>query len=247
VTNGGERQGGLEGKYDGYTVYDRDGDKIGKVDDIFVDEDDREEYVGVKTGLFGLSGTTMIPAEIISASEGDRALRVDVPKERIKDAPNYGDQDDIDAAYEDRVRQHFGLETTGTSSGRGSYGPYSDSGGADDRTGNDGRETGREESDEGRRGEDSGGYREGNAPTTGTSTGASTGAQTEDREGSGGEMERGGGGDREVSGAGYRDAEGGDQGEGMGLTSRRRRVRRRSLREENEEVFEEEETSGGPR
>jgi len=60
-------------------------------------------------------------------------------------------------------------------------------------------------------------------------------------------MERGGGGDREVSGAGYRDAEGGDQGEGMGLTSRKRRVRRRSLREENEEVFEEEETSGGSR
>lgn len=241
VVTSGERHNDLEGKYDGYTVYDRDGEKIGKVDDLFVDEDDREEYVGVKTGLFGLSGTTMIPAELVSANDADKALRVDAPKDRIKDAPNYSDQDDIDAAYEDRVRQHFGLETA-SSSGRGTYGRYSDSGGAEDRSGDDSQQTGREESGEGQRDEGRGGYREGSA----TEAGASTGAATEDREGSGGEMEREGDGDREVSGAGYREAEGGDRGEGMGLTSRRRRVRRRSLREEDEEVFEEEETPGGP-
>jgi hypothetical protein len=58
-----ERLRELEDKYEGFTVYDRDGDKIGKVDDLFVDDSDREEYIGVKMGLFGLSGTTLIPME----------------------------------------------------------------------------------------------------------------------------------------------------------------------------------------
>ena len=44
----------LEEKYEGYKVYDNAGEKIGKVDDIFVDEQDREEYIGVKMGFFGL-------------------------------------------------------------------------------------------------------------------------------------------------------------------------------------------------
>ena len=38
----------IEDRYADYTVYDRDGDKIGKVDDIFVDETDQPEYLGVK-------------------------------------------------------------------------------------------------------------------------------------------------------------------------------------------------------
>ena len=44
----------IEERYEGYEVYDRNGEKVGKVDDLFVDENDRPEYLGVKTGLFGL-------------------------------------------------------------------------------------------------------------------------------------------------------------------------------------------------
>src|SRR5918993_5385835 len=54
----------LDDKYEDYTIYDNVGEKIGKVDDVFIDETDREEYIGVKMGLFGLSGTTLIPMEI---------------------------------------------------------------------------------------------------------------------------------------------------------------------------------------
>ncbi|MDQ3386651.1 MAG: PRC-barrel domain-containing protein, partial [Actinomycetota bacterium] len=39
-----------EERFAGYTVYDRDGDKIGRVDDLFLDEADQPEYVGVKMG-----------------------------------------------------------------------------------------------------------------------------------------------------------------------------------------------------
>ena len=42
--------------FEGYEVYDRDGDKIGKVDDLFLGETDEPEYIGVEMGLFGLLG-----------------------------------------------------------------------------------------------------------------------------------------------------------------------------------------------
>jgi hypothetical protein len=38
----------VEDRYAGYNVYDPDGERIGKVDDLFVDETDSPEYIGVK-------------------------------------------------------------------------------------------------------------------------------------------------------------------------------------------------------
>ncbi|MGI8860700.1 MAG: PRC-barrel domain-containing protein, partial [Rubrobacteraceae bacterium] len=47
----------LEEKYEDYKVYDNQGSKIGKVDDLFINEADHEEYIGVKLGLFGMRST----------------------------------------------------------------------------------------------------------------------------------------------------------------------------------------------
>jgi sporulation protein YlmC with PRC-barrel domain len=78
----------LEEKYEDYKVYDNAGEKIGKVDDLFVDEADREEYIGVKMGLFGLSGTTLIPMEIARVNERDKTIGVSESKDWVKDSPN---------------------------------------------------------------------------------------------------------------------------------------------------------------
>lgn len=115
----------LEERYEDYTVYDRDGDKIGKVDDLFVDETDREEYIGVRMGLFGLSGTTLIPMEMVRVNDQDRAIEVSDSKEHVKDAPTYSDDDDVTGEFEDRIRSHFGLGSVGVSTERGSYDRYS--------------------------------------------------------------------------------------------------------------------------
>ncbi len=115
----------LEERYEDYTVYDRDGDKIGKVDDLFVDETDREEYIGVRMGLFGLSGTTLIPMDMVRVNDQDRAIEVSDSKEHVKDAPTYSDDDDVTGEFEDRIRSHFGLDSVGASTERGSYGRYS--------------------------------------------------------------------------------------------------------------------------
>jgi hypothetical protein len=114
----------LEERYEGYTVYDDTGEKIGKVDDLFIDETDREEYIGVKMGLFGLSGKTLIPMEIARVDEQERRIEVAAPKDRVKDAPHYHDDDDIDHEFEARIRDYFGLEGREASPERGTYGRY---------------------------------------------------------------------------------------------------------------------------
>ncbi len=115
-----ERLRELEEKYEGYTVYDNQGSKIGKVDDLFVDESDNEEYIGVKMGFLGTK-STLIPTEVVRVNEQDRSIEVSESKDHVKDAPSFSDDDDITSDYEERIRGHFGLGSTG-SSDRGSYG-----------------------------------------------------------------------------------------------------------------------------
>lgn len=132
----------LEEKYEGYKVYDNAGEKIGKVDELFVGEDGREEYIGVKMGLLG-SNSTLIPMDIVRANERGRAMEVAEARDRVEDAPTYDDDGDLTHEYEDRIRRHFGLESLGTSRGRSySDAPAKDADGAEgtEPHGEEGRE-----------------------------------------------------------------------------------------------------------
>ena len=106
----------LEEKYEDYKVYDNQGERIGKVDDLFVDETDREEYIGVKMGFLGLK-STLIPMDIVRVNEGERTIEVSESKDHVRNAPSFDDDEDITPAYEDRIRSHFGLESLGSSEG----------------------------------------------------------------------------------------------------------------------------------
>jgi sporulation protein YlmC with PRC-barrel domain len=116
----------LEEKYEDYKVYDNQGERIGKVDDLFVDETDREEYIGVKMGFLGLK-STLIPMDIVRVNEGERTIEVSESKDHVRNAPSFDDDEDITSDYEDRIRSHFGLESLGNPE-RG-YGAYSPTGG----------------------------------------------------------------------------------------------------------------------
>jgi hypothetical protein len=126
-----ERLRELEDKYEDYTVYDNRGEKIGKVDDLFIDEADREEYIGVKMGFLGRK-STLIPMDIVRVNEADRALEVSESKDHVKDAPSFDDDEDITPEYESRIRSHFRLQSSSDSSrSRGFYGGYSGAGDAE--------------------------------------------------------------------------------------------------------------------
>ncbi len=106
---GDDRLRELEEKYGGYEVYDNQGEKLGRIDDLFIDEDGREEYIGVKIDFLGLR-STLIPLDIVRVDEPARIMEVSETKERIKNAPTFADDEDVTPEYENRVRSYFGLE-----------------------------------------------------------------------------------------------------------------------------------------
>src|SRR5215210_6954474 len=119
----------LEDQYAGYEVYDRNGEKIGKVDDLFVDENDRAEYLGVKMGFLGLEGTSLIPWELTSADEQGRRIEVSVEKAQVKEGPSFNDDEDITPQYENEVRSYYGVgggssQESAELADRGAYGDY---------------------------------------------------------------------------------------------------------------------------
>jgi stress response protein YsnF len=113
----------LEERFKGYEVYDPQGEKIGKVDDLFINENDQPEYIGVKMGFLGLKAT-LIPMDACTVDEERRVIEVSEPKDRVKDAPSFDDDEEITPEYENTVRGYFGLEGLQTATDRGSYGPY---------------------------------------------------------------------------------------------------------------------------
>ena len=113
----------IEDRYAGYTVYDPDGDKIGKVDDLFVDENDQPEYIGVKMGLLGTS-STLIPWQIVEVRETDSTLIVSADDAHVKDGPTFDDDQDITPEFESEVYSYYGLQQSGSAEDRGTYSDY---------------------------------------------------------------------------------------------------------------------------
>jgi uncharacterized protein (TIGR02271 family) len=90
----------------GRTLVDRDGDKIGKIEDIYLDRSSGEpEWVAVKTGMFG-SNVSFVP--IHGASPAGDDLQVSYEKDQVKDAPNVDPDGELSPEEERRLYQHYG-------------------------------------------------------------------------------------------------------------------------------------------
>ncbi len=103
----------LEERYAGYDIYDEHGERIGKLEDLFVDANDNPEYVGVKTESSG-ARALLIPADAITVDDRLRRMMVSRPKSVVEAGPTYGADEEVTPASEERVRSHYGL-----ASGRG--------------------------------------------------------------------------------------------------------------------------------
>ena len=113
----------LEDRFAGYEVYDPTGSKIGKVDDLFVDEGDQPEYLGVKMGLLGTK-STLIPWELVEVREDEGRIIAALDKDRVKDGPAFDDDREITPEFENDVYSYYGLQQSGSTEGRGSYADY---------------------------------------------------------------------------------------------------------------------------
>jgi uncharacterized protein (TIGR02271 family) len=98
----------------GRTLVDAQGDKVGKVDEIYLDEETgRPEWALVNTGLFG-SKSSFVPLAG-AAPEGDD-VRVSVDKEQVKDAPRVEPDGALSQEEEALLFRHYGVpyDETGT-------------------------------------------------------------------------------------------------------------------------------------
>jgi hypothetical protein len=93
----------------GRTLKDHAGHKIGKVEDIYTDDDTGQpEWLTVTTGLFG-SNVSFVP--VAGAMPlGDDALQVQFPKEQVKEAPNAGSDGRLSPEEEARLYAHYGFD-----------------------------------------------------------------------------------------------------------------------------------------
>jgi uncharacterized protein (TIGR02271 family) len=89
----------------GLTAVDADGDKIGKVGQVYVGDDaGQPEWVTVSTGMFG---TRESFAPLYHASVRDGELVLAVPKQLVKDAPNVDNDGRLEGTEAAALYQHY--------------------------------------------------------------------------------------------------------------------------------------------
>jgi hypothetical protein len=95
--------------YTNFEVYDRSGEQIGKVDNLFVGERFESEYIGLKMSALGTS-STLIPWDLVSrVVDEDGRIEVSVEKGRAKEGPAFDADKEITPEYEHEVRSYYGL------------------------------------------------------------------------------------------------------------------------------------------
>jgi uncharacterized protein (TIGR02271 family) len=133
------------------TVYDKDGDKVGKVKQVYFDDTtEQPKWVTVTTGLFG-TNVTFVPLQSASIA-GDR-VEIGYDKATVKDAPNIDAEGHLSVQEEEQLYRYYSLDygtgSAGFESGRTGTvgtdrqaGDYRESGHATEGTTTDGRHAG---------------------------------------------------------------------------------------------------------
>jgi uncharacterized protein (TIGR02271 family) len=95
----------------GKDVVGADGEKIGKVEDLYVDTDQRQpEWAAVSTGFFG-THISLVP--IAEASEEGDTVRVPYSKDQVKSAPHYDPGRQLSDEDEADLFRHYGRSYDG--------------------------------------------------------------------------------------------------------------------------------------
>lgn len=98
-------------RIEGSTAYDSSGDKVGKVGQLFLDDQTGEPtWVTVSTGFFG-SSETFVPVEGARFDGGDLHLAHD--KDKIKDAPRMEVDQHLSETEEAELYRYYGLQYGG--------------------------------------------------------------------------------------------------------------------------------------
>ena len=94
--------------WQGRTMVDRDGSRIGTIDAIYLDDQTSQpEWALVNTGLFGTKASCVPLAQ---ATQTDQDVRVPYDKQLVKDAPRIDPDQHLSEAEERQLWRHYGLD-----------------------------------------------------------------------------------------------------------------------------------------
>jgi uncharacterized protein (TIGR02271 family) len=92
----------------GQKLVSQDGDKIGTIDEVYIDEQTgKPEWLAVSTGLFG-SRVSFVP--LAEAQRDGDDVRVPYAKDQVKDSPNAEADGALSQDEESRLYRHYGLD-----------------------------------------------------------------------------------------------------------------------------------------
>ena len=101
----------------GQDLYDNDGDKVGSIEEIYLDAETGEpEWALVNTGMFGTK-STFVPLQ--EATEDGGSLRVPYDKAQVKDAPKMEADGQLSQDAEAELYRHYGLDYSESKSDSG--------------------------------------------------------------------------------------------------------------------------------
>jgi uncharacterized protein (TIGR02271 family) len=101
----------------GQDLCDRDGDKIGTIEEIYLDAQSGEpEWALVNTGMFGTK-SSFVPLQ--EADDDGDSLRVPYEKSQVKDAPSMDPDGELSQTEESALYAHYGLDYGGSRSDSG--------------------------------------------------------------------------------------------------------------------------------
>jgi uncharacterized protein (TIGR02271 family) len=112
--------------YAGEVVYDSNGDKIGSVDQVYVDDQTGQpEWLSVRTGMFG-GKVSFVPLSHVQETDNGE-LSVPYTKDKVKDAPRAEADGHLEEAEERALYEYYGVtwgeyryaDDVGTTNGRG--------------------------------------------------------------------------------------------------------------------------------
>ncbi|WUH95121.1 PRC-barrel domain-containing protein [Streptomyces sp. NBC_00433] len=120
----------------GRRAFDRDGTRIGTVDEVYLDDaTGTPEWAAVRTGFFSRDAFVPLePSEMV-----DDALRVPYKKSLIRDAPDFGVGRHLSPEQELQLYHHYGMDVpTVPDGGRGGPRDFGELANGDPRPGDGG-------------------------------------------------------------------------------------------------------------
>jgi uncharacterized protein (TIGR02271 family) len=115
-----------EYNWQGRTLKDRNGDKIGTIDALYLDQQtDKPEWALVNTGLFGTK-SSFVP--LAGAAPSGEDVVVGVEAQQVKEAPKVAADEELSERQEAELFRHYGIDytaegsVTATDNARGAVG-----------------------------------------------------------------------------------------------------------------------------